>query len=136
MTGTTRRQFLALGAGAGVAALAVAFRPWNALVASASPPSTAQRLAGLFADPRSARLIGREYLRGAPGEASAGRLVELIAGDVPGGQSALAAAPDPGLHAFLGARIVDDFARGETAELQGWVLSVTEARLCALTAVV
>ena len=32
--------------------------------------------------------------------------------------------------------MVEDFDLGRTAELQGWVLSLTEARLCALTTLV
>lgn len=133
----TRREFLALSAGAGMTALLVAFRPWRALVempASQSLPEA--RLAGLFRDPDSARRVGREYLRNAPDEASTARLVSAIAVGLPGGVAGLRDISDADLRELLSKRMVEDFDLGRTAELQGWVLSLTEARLCALTTLV
>ncbi len=133
---TTRRQFILAAAGAGVAALAVATRPWQALVASAPPRPVADRLAGLLESRDSARAIGREYLKLMPREADSATLVSLIAGGVPGGTSALTRASENELRQMIAARMVGDFAGERTAELDGWVLSATEARLCALVALV
>jgi hypothetical protein len=46
-------------------------------------------------------------------------------------------APQPGtvpaaLSARLDQQVQDDFARGRTVNVNGWILSVTEARQCAL----
>jgi hypothetical protein len=133
---TTRRQFLAVAAGAGVAALVVATRPWRALVESAPPRPTAERLSGLLGNPDSARAIGREYLKLVPDEADTERLVDLIAARVPGGNAALTRASENELRQLIAAGMVGDFAGERTAELEGWVLSATEARLCALVALV
>lgn len=62
--------------------------------------------------------LGRRYLRLEPGEASADRLAVLI-------EDALRR--DPGA-------VVSEFRNGDVVILDGWVLSRTEARQCALSA--
>ncbi len=47
-----------------------------------------------------------------------------------------AAADAPTTRAYLNARIQGDFAAGRTMLLKGWVLSITEARQCALFSLV
>ena len=133
---TTRRQFIVAAAGAGVAALAVATRPWQALVAYSPPGSAADRLAGLLESRDSARAIGREYLKLTPTEADSATLVSLIARGLPGGTGALTRAPENELRQMIAACVVGDFAGARTAEIDGWVLSATEARLCALVTLV
>jgi hypothetical protein len=71
--------------------------------------------ADFFAHPESAAVIGRAYLEIAPDDAAASRLL-------------------PGDHDALRERIVDDFASGRTVRIDGWILAVTEARLCAAVA--
>ncbi len=84
----------------------------------------------------SAVLVGREYLRIVPSEGDTATLVELVC------SSTLEAhrwVPDQNLEAlgeWLRARQQDDFVRGRTVRVHGWVLSVTEARLCAVAALV
>ena len=79
----------------------------------------------------SAQVIGEAYLRaGRAGEASAERLMALIfAGQSP------AAVTGAEFRAFIGHRLQRDFADGAVVKVDGWMLSVTEARLCALAVV-
>jgi hypothetical protein len=130
--GLTRGAFVGgvLAVGAALAPL----RPWRVLV-EAEPRSTAARLRRLLHDPVGARAIGAEYLRARPGEATAAALVEAIAQSVPGGRSVLTKASDRALRALLAERSRADFAEGKTVMLRRWILSETEARLCALAAV-
>ncbi len=125
----TRRQFLTVAAGAGLATLAVATSPWKALVGTTPPRSAAERLAGLLKHPESARPIGEAYLALAPHEASTARLVSLVAAG-----AAAESASDSELRRLVAAGVRDDFSAGRTAEVDGWVLSLTEARLFALVA--
>jgi len=132
MSTVTRRQFLALAAGGGLAAVAVATRPWRALVAPPPPRTAAERLAGLIRNPQSARPIGRAYLALAPREASSPRLAGLIVAGLGESPRAVDAAGDDELRRLVAAGMVADFAQGRTVELDGWMLSRTEARLYAL----
>jgi hypothetical protein len=119
-----RRTLLRSGLIAALALLAGPLAPRRA--AAAGP---AARLVGIFREPASARAIGRAYLRQAPEEADAARLLALIH---PGDCAALSASE---LRRAVAARQRADFAAGRTVLLDGWVLSRTEARLCALAAV-
>jgi hypothetical protein len=99
------------------------------------PRTAAARLRRLLRDPLGARAIGAEYLRTRPGEATAASLLDAIAQSVPGGLGVLASASDRGLRALLAERSRSDFAEGKTVMLRRWILSETEARLCALASV-
>jgi hypothetical protein len=130
--GLTRGAFV--GAVLAVGAALAPLRPWRVLVET-EPRTVAARLRRLPLDPVGARAIGAEYVRTRPGEATAAALVDAIAQSVPGGRSALAATSDGALRALLEARCRSDFAEGNTVLLRRWILSETEARLCALEAV-
>lgn len=112
-----RRKFLL---GAAMAALAAAW-PWS--------PASAARPIPLPLDPASARAIGRRYLDLAPGEADRSHLLKLLH------------LPDPRLQAWpkrddlvrhLGALRDREFFSGDSVLIDGWVLSRSEARICAL----
>jgi hypothetical protein len=81
----------------------------------------------------SAQAVGREHLRHTPTEASVTRLVSLICAEQserpPIGRSRRA------VREWACAKISDDFRSGRVVEIQGWILSATEARLCALAAI-
>ena len=135
----SRRRFLvtftATIAGIGGSALAIKSRPWRALVAFA-PVSAAERLAGLLAHRDSARVVGTAYLDRVPSEASASRLVDRIAADLPEGRRTVRDASDDELRSLLAASVRSDFEQDRIVEVDGWVLSPTEARLYALTTLV
>ena len=119
----TRREFLV-----GLFA-AVVVGNVTKLLAPRTTEETAEALLSTLPDRASARAIGRVFLEERSEERSRDRLIRKILGDDRDG-SALA---DPGaLRVYLRDRIRRDFARSETIELDGWVLSLTEVRLCAL----
>jgi hypothetical protein len=130
-----RRRLLGLAAGATVLA---------ALPAAAADPAAgdrglALRLVGLLAEPADAAELGRRYLRSAAQEGSVSRLVSAIAGTDEGdrpGRERLASLDGVTLRTEVAARIRADFASRRLVRLDGWVLSVTEARLTALAALV
>lgn len=124
-THTSRRRVLQLLAGAGGATL------MSSVVASDAgvPLPVVEALLAVLSSREGARAIGALYLEAVPGEASAGQLVHLIAGSAHGAHMTPSAAQTMLLDA-----VRRDFERFETIELDGWVVSRTEARLCALAA--
>ena len=125
----SRRRLLA--AIAAVGAFVPAVRRARGLVVG--PDTAVERLAGLFKHRDSARAIGSAYLALRPEEADPYNLVELIT----------RADQDPlvvhhtsatELRAWLRRRQARDFATGRIVNLDGWLLSATEVRLCALVA--
>jgi hypothetical protein len=125
-----RRTFLLGAAGVGVSLVWGSARLWPFAQA---PLSTGERLAGLLGH-ESARVIGREYLRLVPSEASADLVTARLVERLPGGSRAVAAAGDDRLLELVLRATVEDFESLRTVELHGWVLARTEARLCALAA--
>jgi hypothetical protein len=99
-------------------------------------PLAARHLAGLSTAPESAAAIGQEYLLGSPGEASLDFLVRTIASALGGTPNQVARIARRELRARYQSRQRSDFAEGHMVSVQGWFLSQTEARLCALVALV
>ncbi len=134
--GSSRRQFLAVGLGLGGSVLLGWLRPWRALV-QIDAPSLAVRLGRLLPHQQSARAVGLEYLRAAArANPTADDLVDLLANDVAGGHHTLRSASDGELRKQLALRSQQDFAEERTVALDGWVAALTEARLCAIAALV
>jgi hypothetical protein len=99
----------------------------------APPPSplSAPALLAVLNDPRSARVIGRAYLRTLPAaERTAGHLVRAISADNTRGPRC----PTSNLPRLINDSVRHDFAAGAVVAVDGWVLSRTEARLYALAA--
>ncbi|WP_207477054.1 hypothetical protein [Arenibaculum pallidiluteum] len=94
-----------------------------------------RRLGGLLTRRASAVRVGRAFLEIEPGEADPRILARALAGGHPGGAAALAGLPDADLAEIVAESCRRDFERGDTVRLDGWVLSRTELRLCALSAV-
>jgi len=123
-----RRQFISAAGCVWVASLRV---PGIALAAEdkAVGGEFADGLVRIFRDQRSARTIGREYLKGVPAEADKAHLVSLISQsrnqtpDLPGRLS---------LEEWISSRIREDFSSSKVVNVGGWVLSETEARICAI----
>jgi hypothetical protein len=136
-----RRTFLLLGGIGGVGGLLLGAPLSTRLsrVWSDWDKSLHGRLAALFHHQASARVIGRTYLQQYPRE---NNVRDLLAGIVAGpaddrfsGRSdRLSRAADRELILTLQQRIRQDYVEERVVKLQGWILSVTEARLCALTA--
>lgn len=117
-----RRDFLGLAA-AGAAALVL---PATARTAPSLPAPIARlHLLAFLHDEQTVSAIGRSYLEMAPHENDAQDLADAILG-APGGMVPVA------LGTRLDAQVQDDFAQGRIVNVHGWILSVTEARQCAL----
>ena len=99
----------------------------------AAPDPAIERLVGLFKHRDSARAIGSAYLATRPEEANPYNLLELI---TRADQEPLVVHRTSAmeLRDWLRRRQADDFATGRIVKLDGWLLSATEVRLCALVA--
>jgi hypothetical protein len=126
----TRKRLLAAAGGLALPLALSPLRPWSALV-DVAPVHRAARLAGLLADPESAAAVGRAYLDSVPGEADSRLLVRRLSASLGARGRPV---DDDELRRQLAWRIDRDFADERVATVQGWVLSVTELRLCALCA--
>lgn len=105
--------------------------------ASASAPGLGieAQLVGLLHSKQAATRVGLEYLRQRPSEANRRKLASLLIRGMtrPGTFPSTAFTPEL-LKAWLNAQQRQDFQKGSIVVLQGWRLSVTEARLYALVA--
>lgn len=132
----SRREFVLAAAGLGGGLVFVSLRPWRTLVQVEAPGTPALRLSRLIEHRRSARAVGLEYLRDAPSGTTAAALAHLVGAGVPGGLAGRHAATDHKLRELLAARIRQDFDQERVVAVDGWVASLTEARLCAIVALV
>jgi hypothetical protein len=103
-------------------------------VASDDLAAAAHRLRAMAQHPLSARHVGALYLARFPDEADRGVLTERILAALELPAAAVLAQDEQCLRTAIAARVRRDFAETATAEIEGWILSRTEARLCALWA--
>jgi hypothetical protein len=106
----------------GLAGVAAAVTPGAAYALPRLP--TTGRLVALLADQASARQVGRAYLKAMPADSDRAQLLSQLAARLD---------HDPSRETYA-ACCRRDFAEGRTVTVNGWVLSQTEARLCALAA--
>ncbi len=104
------------------------------LVGCGDPRSSAlpEALATFYSDPDAAAEIGRHYLALTPRESDADVLVRAVAGDELELFRKLAIENPSELHELLRAKHREDFDGGRVVVVEGWMLSLTEARLCAI----
>ena len=126
----TRRGFLGLLASLAGMLVAQRLGPLEGWGRALWRESLASRLVGLFRVPASAAAVGRAYLQLAPLEADARRLLRLICSSGPAWHTANAGR----LRSLIARQQAEDFQQGRVVSVQGWTLSNTEARLCALAA--
>ena len=126
-----RRTFLLAAAASG---LSLAWRSVGSWPFSHARPSESERLAALLRHEESAQVVGHEYLRAVPAEASREVLTARVSEQLPGGLRTVAGASDGRLRELLLRATEEDFRDLRIVELRGWVLAQTEARLCALAA--
>jgi hypothetical protein len=129
---SSRRRFL-LGACAAAVPVALApLKPWRAIVEVTGTRTPAARLAGLLAHRDSARSLGRAALGALPGATAPPALAAAVLAGLPGGQAKLATTSDDELRRLIAVRVREDFDSDDVVQVDGWILSCTEARLCAL----
>ncbi len=134
VTTIPRRLFLRLVVGLSALGLIRPARAWATLVEHTAPEPLASKLANAVIQKDSAAVVGREYLRRVPEEADVHRLVDGICSCYPVGREGLIRAGQQELRARLRDQQRQDFENGHIVKLQGWILSETEVRLCALAA--
>lgn len=118
------------------ASLAFLF-PWQTLLGGSyadMPMRSVDTLTGIIPNQESAAIIGREYLRIKPDEADVQKLVQLLNVRRDLTQDHQVQVDKSVLRTVLKKRQSDDFKCGRTVRIQGWVLSETECRLFALSA--
>jgi hypothetical protein len=92
------------------------------------------KLASFFHHNQSAKKVGLEYLKMAPSEADISLLSNLICACDEHYRAKLLRADSSKCRELLRQRISVDFEQDCVVNVQGWILAVTESRLCALTA--
>lgn len=96
--------------------------------------SLAEELVNFFKEKSSAKIIGQEYLRSYPRERNVTLLLQGIFSNNSGRFVDLKHNRKLKLRAYLSRQRREDFEQGRIVEVQGWILSETEARHCALVA--
>lgn len=124
MTVLRRRRLLQAGWAGLLAGLAAPF--------GATPARAEAVLAAVFRQPGSARVVGRAVLAAHPHLADPGLLVEALTRRHPHLDELLRRDDRAALAQALGRAVRDDFAHGRTLLVEGWLLSKSEAELCAL----
>lgn len=103
---------------------------WNA-VSRQEPAELARAVLNALAphgDRGALSSIGARYIACHPKEADLQRLCRVLVGDL--------RPSDPELRRSVTSRIRADFASKDVAQVDGWILSKTEARICALASLV
>ncbi len=75
--------------------------------------------------------LGQAYIQNHPSENKSSRLQDLLLSNTDGKEMS-SSTDTEALAVFLDKKIVADFKNANTVILKGWVLSLTEARQCAL----
>jgi len=89
--------------------------------------SQPQFLSRLF-DKKTISEAGKAYLQKTPAENDDDKLIQLLSGNSP----ITGSSDETAIHQYLDQKVKQDFETGNTVLVKGWVLSVTEARQCAL----
>jgi len=125
----SRRRLLTVLAGGAVASAAARFR------LGFRPARRDDRTVwlSLVRDCRSSRAVGRAYLASLPAVPDSSDLRRRLLPSDP--QRAASVVSDvERLRQHIGRQVRDDFGSGRTVQVRGWVLAETEARVCALIA--
>ena len=86
-------------------------------------------LSGMLGNTESARAVGNAYLCTNPCDADRAVLERALCGSNPCNKQFI---DQPGLRAAVMSQVRSDYELGRVANVEGWILSQTEARLCAL----
>ena len=127
----SRRTVLGWMAGLGLVSL-LGRLGLSALIDARRRRSDAEEVASLFRERESAIALGRFYLGLRPEEASREVLLSRLGLSEPDVSELTRDAVRTEVHARLARRHRDDFRRSRVVTVDGWVLSETELRLCAL----
>jgi hypothetical protein len=132
----TRRHCLRMFLGLGAVLLLRRTDVFGTMTSSSTGHLLSSKLVDLFHDKKSARVIGLEYLRIVPGESHPRQLTNLICSRWQGRYDDIAHVDTARIKELLLRQQREDFEKGRIVNVQGWILSETEARLCALATLV
>ena len=118
-----RKKFLRVVA-SGATALVVPMGLYNCSDTPSDRSLATPLLLSTIWDAQTISAMGERYLRQYPQENTEQKLVELLTEDVSRKQSDFLES--------ISSRIKEDYKPGKTVTLDGWILSVTECRQCAL----
>ena len=107
---------------------------WFGMGRKSAPPKNAARLVRLSAGSASARALGKAYLANVTDEASVLGLVRSIESRIT--PYAPVEPTDQELATAIARLRTADFEEGDVVTVDGWVLSRSEAQLCALATLV
>jgi len=125
-----RRTFVLLSA-VGAVSLYIPATGCNSRYTLSNKTVAQPRFLATICDAKTIREIGTAYKRQVPDEKGDKKLAHLILTDTTG--HAIPESTDNNkLEALLNQKIQQDFEMGRTVIVNGWVLSQTEARQCAL----
>lgn len=133
MNAISRRALLKQLTVGGLLAALPTVRTWATVPELFNPLAT--RLMHALSNRDSAEAVGRCYLALGAEPADAALLAARVAGST-AGYLRLCGARTDDLRALLARQQREDFAAGRTVIVKGWVLSITEARLCAIATVI
>ena len=85
-------------------------------------------------DTKTIQKIGKAYRLQAPSESGSDRLISLLSADS-NGEPLSASLDKKYVETLINKKIIQDFEKGNTVTVKGWILAVTEARQCALFAI-
>ena len=127
-----RRRFLQ-----SLALVVGAAAPWiGALLKSnGTVHPEARQLVRFWTHRNSAAFVGQHYLELVPSELDVDQLIRLIWSDRDHRTSLLSASSED-MRKILTAQQAADFEQQRVVSIHGWILSQTEARLCALASLV
>ena len=124
-----RRNFLTLTT-ISVAVISVPFLYCRNSSADLEKTLTIPQTLSQITDENSIKVIGKEYGKLYPDEYTRNLLEQNLTNN--GVQSVSAGSQAKDIYSFLDNNILEDFKSGNSMVLNGWVLSRTEARQCAL----
>jgi len=93
-----------------------------------------RKITGFYSHKEDAAIIGVKYLNSAFEEVDIHKVVDLICPSDSDKYRQLADANSDEVHALIVGWQREDFEYGRIVNVSGWLLSETEARVCALTA--
>ena len=128
-SGLSRREFIALGGSALALAGSISCQAARIL----GNGRLERRLGQIYEYiPQSARAIGHAYLEATPEEGTIDMIVSAIIQSNRAGRHGFDRKSDADILVSLKNQISEDFISDNVIQLNGWVLSRTEARLCAI----
>ena len=126
-----RREFIGIAAASAACAVcpvAIRGRDYDSISILAKPG-----LLDVLRDERLLHVLGARYREMTPHEDGTNALVAAITADLDSNATTLTTVS---IDARMNEQVRRDFAAGRTVTLNGWILSLTEARQCALHSLV